>query len=147
MNTELQAKLWGLVRGHSAVVIVAIIAIVFVAFSGMPDWLKLVFLLVLAPLICAGAFRMVRGTEEGPTDLVVTADGIRITNIVPSRLGEVLGSALRAYRRPLPRPAGTVQGNPAKEADLVATTSAPLPEDVQVTDQSLEPTGDTGKLS
>jgi hypothetical protein len=90
---------------------------------------------------------MIWGTEEGSTDLVVTHDGIRVTNIAPMMLVEVVQTALRAYRRPLPRLVGTIRGNPALEADLIPTATASLPENVEIAEQPLEPPGDARKVT
>lgn len=148
MNGPLQARLWGLVRGNSVVAIAAIVAEVGIAYSPLPEPFKILFATVLAPVVLATAWRMVWGTEEGSTDLEATREGLRIYNLPPESLERALALAIRGYtgRRALPRPVGTVQGNPARDADLIPDEGASLPETVEVTDRPIEIPGEAGQL-
>jgi len=95
----------------------------------MGDWFKLGMGGIVCPLIWAFAFRLIRGGEQGTTDLEITDTGLSITNIPLSVTADVLTRAIKAQqRKPLPLAAGVIEGNPAVESNLVAKPVSALTE-------------------
>ena len=135
-------KIRALVRGGGSVIpIFAIVALVFVTSISTSDWwLKLVVILLLGIPIVIFAIRMIRGTEEGSTDIeYVRGDtAFRLYGLPQAALlttvAYVLESLAGARRRPLPRPAGKIKGNPAVDSDLVEDATVSVPTGVEITD-------------
>src|SRR5438132_6038551 len=111
--------------------------------SNAPDWLRASIIAAYALLILgAVGWRMCRGGEQGPTDIVIqetAASRIITVSNVPLASGPA-GQALETFRSlpPVPRPIGIVRGNPSVDSDLVMDAKAALPERVPVADRPLE---------
>ena len=130
----------GFVRGYAAVAVIMAAGMVGVLFSEAPNSLKLIFGVLLALPLIAISKRIGWGTEEGSTDLEITPQAIRITNIPLSTFAHALAVAIEGYgklRHPIPRPVGEVRGSPAKETDLILNTKVALPPGVEITDTPL----------
>ena len=139
MLPSLQARLLATVAGNSATVIAALVLCGFMAYLPLPDWLKLIFVLIPGAIVITGAIRLLRGGDQGTTDLEVTPDRILMTNIPLNSAARLLGQGLDAYQRqPLPRPSGVVQGNPADEKNLITLDSAGLTDQAEVAEQELK---------
>lgn len=146
-------KIRAFVRGGGSVIpIFAIVALVLVTSISTSDWwLKLVVILLLGIPIATFALRMIRGTEEGSTDIeYIRGDTtFRLYGLPQAALlttiEYVLENLARAPRRPLPRPAGEIRGNPAVDSDLVENATVSLPTGVEITDTpSPPPVGASG---
>lgn len=135
------------VLGIPAVMLGSIFAfpwLVAVVVSGsIPDWLRALVIMLYALLILAAAgWRLCRGGEQGPTDIVIqetaTARTITISNV--HLVGGPTGKALETFAQmpPVPRPIGIVRGSPAAQADLIVDARAALPDRVPVAEQPLE---------
>ena len=149
ISSSLLTQIRGWVRGLSVVAIFAMTCFVFVAFAPIPNWLKLGTLSVFAWPVLASAWRGFRGGEEGPFNLELTQESLRLLNIPQSVAAPLTEGALRSYtrsRHPMPRPAGTVKGNPADDANLIADETASLPLSIQVSDKALALPQDAAKL-
>jgi hypothetical protein len=108
-----------------------------------PDGLKYFIIALFAlPVLGAIAFRLCRGGEQGPTDIVIeeTPTTRRITATNVHFAGGPTGRALEAFERmpSVPRPIGRVTGNPSSAADLIVDAMAALPERVAVAETPLE---------
>ncbi len=140
IDLSIKARLIARVLGLPAVAVVAIAALIGIGFTPMESWLKLIALLLDGSVLVASAVRIFKGGEQGPTDLEIT-DGprrIAITNI-PLSQAVILSRGLGIYgRRPMPRPAGVVTGNPAETANVVELASAALPENTDVAREPLQ---------
>lgn len=149
MDVSLLARFIARTRGLSVVAVAGIVGMVWLARADTNNWLKLVGFMICALPVAGAAYRGVRGTEEGPLDLELTRDALRIFNIPQGVAASLLQGALETHaarRRPLPRPKGTIRGNPADDANLIETEATPLPPAVQVVDQALELPEDAAKL-
>jgi len=134
-------KIRALVRGGTVIPIFAIVALAYVASVPISDWgLRLVIILLLGIPIVTFSIRMIRGTEEGSTDIeYVRGDNtFRLYGLPQAALQKTVAFVLEnlpaSRRRPLPRPTGEVRGNPANKADLFLDTTISLPSDVETTD-------------
>ena len=141
MIPSVQIRLLGSVIGNPAIVIAAIGAVVYIAYFKLEFWSSFAAFVILAPLIIAGAFRLWRGGEQGAIDLVITQEGVHMSNIPLSVASDVLRQGLNVYRRqtkPLPMPAGVVQGNPAETTGVIELPSAGLPETPEIAEHPLK---------
>jgi hypothetical protein len=121
------------------------VLLVWVVIHGpIQDWLKLLILVFYAiPGLGAIAWRICRGGEQGPTDVVITetptSRTIAIGNLPLANAPSELPRALRVFERlnPVPRPIGTVHGSPANPADLEEDKQAALPPHTPVAEEPL----------
>src|SRR5882724_11686652 len=121
--------------------------------SNASDGLKVFVIAPYALAILGGVgWRMCRGGEQGPTDIVIeetaTSRVVTVSN-VPLASGPT-GQALDTFRAlpSVPRPVGRViGGNPSMDANLVVDAKAALPEHVPVAERPLEVPPDAASLS
>lgn len=115
-----------------------------VLISGAPDWLRGLIIAAYSLFVLGtGGWRMCRGGEQGPTDIVIeetaTSRTITISNVTLA--SGPTGQALDTFRTlpPVPRPVGRVVGdNPAMDANLVVDATAALPERIPIAEKPLE---------
>lgn len=143
-NARLAARVWGL----PAVAVAAIAASAIIVFAPGPLSPKVIALIIVGVVIAALSFRIVKGGEQGTTDLEIV-DGERRITIINIPLGvaqAVLGRGLNVYaRRPLALPAGVIKGVPAQRSSVVELASAGLPESVEVATEPIQvPEGAAG---
>src|SRR5262245_35347468 len=106
-------------------------------------WLKLLIIVLYAILLGALAWRICRGGEQGPTDVVITETAtsrtIAIGNLPLANAPSELPRALRVFERlnPVPRPIGTVHGSPANPADVEEDKQATLPPHTPIAEEPL----------
>lgn len=136
LKARVSAKIWG----TSVVTVTGIVGFVWLAQTPLELWLKFIGLIILGTPILSGAYRLLRGGEQGPIDLEIT-DGQRrlaIGNIPLGIAQLVLTRGFSVYtRQPLPRPSGIVKGNPAKRENLIEQARAGLPEQAEITEEAL----------
>jgi hypothetical protein len=141
LGSSIQARFFATVFGNPAVVVAALIAFVFVAYSPLEVWPKVLAFAILGSLIVGGAFRLFRGGEQGTTDLEVTPGRLQMTNIPLSIASAILTQGLHVYQRqlqPLPKPLGVVTGNPAESTGVSELPSAGLPDQAELAEQTIE---------
>jgi hypothetical protein len=108
-------------------------------------------LIILSCPILAATYRIVKGGDQGTTDLEIT-DGqrkIAISNIPLGSAG-ILTRAINLYGRyPLPRATGVVKegGNPADEKDLIELSSDEVSASVEVSGEGLKLPEDAVSIS
>src|SRR5262245_15405403 len=121
-NARFVAKVLGVPAAMVASILAYPWLISVVGVASMPMWLKGITILVYVVLIFgAVAWRLVRGGEQGPTDIsIIETPGSRaiyITNVPLAHVPSELPRAMTAFQGlfPMPRPVGRVTGNPADE--------------------------------
>lgn len=154
--TDYLSRIIGRVSGTSVAAIVAIPALGWLAALDIHWGLKVFFASLLALPIIAVSWRMIRGTEQGSTDVEVSREGLKLINIPQASFVQTIQAGLTAlavqqYGRlllhALPPPTGRVRGSPARESDLIADSTASLPEEVRITADDLGPPSDAARLS
>ncbi len=139
------------VLGNPAVMVAAILAfpwlVQIVITPDIPNWLRLLILLLYVPILLSVGWRLCRGGEQGPTDVVVTEAAtatttsrtIVIGNLPLAHAPTELPRAMETFAQmtPIPRPWGRVKGNPSQAAALVPDSHAALPDNAPVADEPL----------
>src|SRR5438552_3607273 len=76
MTPSINARFIAKVLGVPAVMGVAIVGFVWlttdIASADIPNWLKVTFVSLYAPVLIGVSWRLIRGGEQGPTDIVIT---------------------------------------------------------------------------
>lgn len=98
----------------------------------IPNWLRVLILGIFAvPMLGAIAWRLIRGGEQGSTDIMITETSasrtIMIGNLPLAHAPTELQRAMETFARmsPVPRPTGRVTGNPA-DAHAVILEAVPV---------------------
>lgn len=153
MMGRFSLNLLGRVQGVYVLGLAALGSLVLLSLTLISERLMLCGFGLILLLILAVCWRVVRGGDQGTTDLEITRDGVRMTNI---RLGVstlVLQRALGVYleqqqvQLPMPKPVGVVTGNPSAEDAVIALSSAELPQNVPVAEEPLQIPRDAQGLS
>lgn len=115
----LRAQVVAKAVGLPAVMIVALLAVVLIASMKDDTVVRIAALCPITIVLLAAAWRMLRGTDHGSTDIAMTREGFFASNIPLADFGGALKQMLSAYRRqPLPQPIGVVEGSAADTASL-----------------------------
>src|SRR5260370_38912779 len=131
----------------------ALVALVLLGVFGTSDLVSLCGFGIVFIMVLAIAWRVVRGGDQGTTDVQVTRDGVQITNIPLNSAAEILRRALGVYIEqhhlplPMPKPVGIVTGNPSEAVAVHALPSAELPKDVIVAEDVLPIPADAREVS
>ena len=154
--TDYLCRIVGRVSGTSVAAIVAIPTLAWLAGLSIHWGLKVFFGVLTALPIIGVSWRMIKGTEQGSTDVEVSRDGLRLLNIPQASFTSTIQAGLMAFAvkqyghlllHGLPPPTGRVTGSPARESNLVEDSMASLPEEVRVTEGHQEPPSDAVRLS
>jgi hypothetical protein len=141
----------GRVQGVYVLGLAALIALVLLAFAPASERLLLSGFGIILVMVLAVGWRVVRGGDQGTTDLEVTPGALKMSNIplvvATSVLQRALGVYLEQQHLPIPKPVGTVHGSPANLANVEEDKQAALPPHTPVADEPLEIPEDARGLS
>jgi hypothetical protein len=148
LNAEIFARFFARFRGLTVVIVAALASFVIFASYRLDVWEKIVGYSIIGLVALAASAKLLISGAEEPTTFR-TSD-MTMSNMPPwlALMLVFSESGLRDYfRRPLPRPAGIIDGSAVNRASVKETPDARLPMNVETTDEPLEMPSDAASPS